>query len=78
MSAHPILKKETGLTLHYYCLLSDGYAYVFIKFLINVTNYTTSSKIIASFNTQDFSFFSLVVNTTVSLSQELLILKGQL
>lgn len=49
----------------------------FIKFLINVTNYTTSSKIITSFNTQDF-LFSFVGNTTVSLSQELLILKGQL
>lgn len=48
----------------------------FIKFLINVTTCITNSKIIISFNTQDF--FLIALNTTVSLSQELFILKGQL
>lgn len=54
------------MTLYYYCLLSVIDMHMcFIKFLINVTNYTTSNKIIISFNTQDF-LFSFVLNTSFS------------
>lgn len=45
------------LILHYHCRLSVIDMHVhFIKFLINVTNCNTHSKIIISFNTQDFFF----------------------